>query len=68
MPTGGTAAGAVWQHMLVVPGFRGDVFGYDVLTGEMLWRFHTIPQPGEFGAETWAAAGRRELLGRHGAG
>ena len=31
----------------------GHVRGFDVRTGEMLWRFHTIPQPGEFGHETW---------------
>ncbi|HEV7403751.1 MAG TPA: PQQ-binding-like beta-propeller repeat protein [Chthoniobacteraceae bacterium] len=54
LPMGGTVAGAVWQHVLVVPGYRGDVFGYDVVTGEMKWRFHTIPQAGEYGAETWS--------------
>ena len=27
--------------------------GFDVRTGEELWEFHTIPQPGEFGNETW---------------
>ncbi|HRG09680.1 MAG TPA: hypothetical protein PLJ08_13990, partial [Cyclobacteriaceae bacterium] len=26
---------------------------YDVLTGKLQWIFHTIPQPGEFGYETW---------------
>ena len=31
----------------------GDVRGFDVRTGEELWEFHTIPQPGEFGHETW---------------
>ncbi|MDH3732593.1 MAG: PQQ-binding-like beta-propeller repeat protein [Gemmatimonadota bacterium] len=31
----------------------GHVRGFDVRTGEMLWRFHTIPQPGESGHETW---------------
>ena len=31
----------------------GHVRGYDVRTGEMKWIFHTIPQPGEFGHETW---------------
>ena len=31
----------------------GDVRGFDVRTGEELWEFHTIPQPGEFGNETW---------------
>ncbi|MDC0598622.1 PQQ-binding-like beta-propeller repeat protein [Gammaproteobacteria bacterium] len=31
----------------------GNIRGFDVRTGEQLWRFHTIPQAGEFGTETW---------------
>jgi quinoprotein glucose dehydrogenase len=31
----------------------GHVRGYDVRTGEMKWVFHTIPQEGEYGNETW---------------
>ena len=31
----------------------GDVRGFDVRTGEELWEFHTIPQPGELGNGTW---------------
>jgi quinoprotein glucose dehydrogenase len=31
----------------------GDVRGYDVHTGKELWQFHTIPQEGEFGNDTW---------------
>lgn len=27
--------------------------GFDARTGKRLWTFHTIPQPGEFGSETW---------------
>lgn len=53
LPTGGGATGAVGNDTLVMPGFRGDVFGYDVNTGALRWRFHTVPEPGEFGAETW---------------
>ena len=34
-------------------GTPGDVRGYDVHSGEQLWIFHTIPQEGEFGNETW---------------
>jgi quinoprotein glucose dehydrogenase len=33
-----------------VPGY---VRGYDVHTGKLLWTFHTIAQPGEFGNDTW---------------
>ena len=31
----------------------GHVRGFDAKTGEMKWRFHTIPQEGEFGNDTW---------------
>jgi quinoprotein glucose dehydrogenase len=31
----------------------GFIRGYDVRTGRRLWIFHTIPQPGEFGNDTW---------------
>ena len=31
----------------------GDVRGFDARTGELLWTFHTIPERGEPGADTW---------------
>lgn len=31
----------------------GDVRGFDVRTGEPIWTFKTIPDPGEEGNETW---------------
>ncbi len=31
----------------------GDVRGFDVRTGELLWTFRTVPQEGELGNETW---------------
>ena len=31
----------------------GDVHGFDVRTGKLLWTFHAIPRRGEFGFETW---------------
>jgi quinoprotein glucose dehydrogenase len=32
---------------------KGYVRGFDVRTGKRLWTFHTIPQPGEYGNDTW---------------
>jgi quinoprotein glucose dehydrogenase len=32
---------------------RGDVSGFDVRTGKRLWTFRSVPQPGEFGYDTW---------------
>jgi quinoprotein glucose dehydrogenase len=31
----------------------GHVRGFDVKTGKQLWKFNLVPEPGEFGAETW---------------
>ncbi|HEV3214642.1 MAG TPA: PQQ-binding-like beta-propeller repeat protein [Vicinamibacterales bacterium] len=32
---------------------KGLVRAFDVRTGKMLWKFNTIPGPGEFGSDTW---------------
>ena len=32
---------------------KGHVRGYDALTGNRLWIFHTIPQGNEYGNDTW---------------
>ncbi len=31
----------------------GDVHAYDVRTGKLVWTFHSVPHPGEYGYETW---------------
>lgn len=41
----------------------GDIRAFDVRTGKLVWTFHTIPQPGEFGYATWAPAQPRQHLG-----
>jgi len=38
-------------------GIRGFIAAYDAASGEELWRFYTIPAPGEPGFETWADGG-----------
>lgn len=56
-----TTQGMVYKDMLIIggrtpegaPSTPGDVRGYDALTGEFRWIFHTIPQPGELGYDTW---------------
>lgn len=37
------------------PSVPGDIRGWDVRTGKLLWAFHAIPHPGEPGYETWPA-------------
>jgi quinoprotein glucose dehydrogenase len=34
-------------------GPAGDIRGWDMRTGKLLWTFHTIPRPGEPNHETW---------------
>ena len=35
-------------------GIRGFLDAYDAKTGKRIWRFNTVPGPGEFGHETWS--------------
>jgi quinoprotein glucose dehydrogenase len=58
---GPTSAPVIYRN-LVILGFScpeggrpapGDPRAFDVRTGMEVWRFHTIPRPGEFGHETW---------------
>ncbi|MDH5235143.1 MAG: PQQ-binding-like beta-propeller repeat protein, partial [Gemmatimonadota bacterium] len=44
---------------------KGYIRGYDVRTGKRLWIFHTIPQRGEAGYESWAP-GTAEVAGNTG--
>ena len=53
--------GKVFEDLLIVgssPGESylsapGHVRAFNVVSGELVWTFHTIPQPGEFGYDTW---------------
>lgn len=31
----------------------GDIRAYDVISGKLVWTFHTVPHPGEYGYDTW---------------
>nr|WP_299386938.1 PQQ-binding-like beta-propeller repeat protein [Allomuricauda sp.] len=53
--------GAIYGNLLIMgtrvgegPGSSpGHIRAYNVLTGAIEWTFHTIPQPGEFGYDSW---------------
>ncbi|MBM3812954.1 MAG: PQQ-dependent dehydrogenase, methanol/ethanol family [Acidimicrobiia bacterium] len=55
----GTAAPLALNGKIIVgiaggdAGIRGFLDAYDAKTGARLWRFWTIPAPGEKGSETW---------------
>jgi quinoprotein glucose dehydrogenase len=44
-------------------GTYGDVRAWDARTGRLVWTFHTVPRPGEAGAETWPADGWKNRSG-----
>jgi len=53
--------GRVFQNLIIMGSAPGEMYGsppgdiraYDVQTGKIVWTFHTLPHPGEFGYETW---------------
>ena len=54
------AAAPLYYDGLVLVGFaggdmgvRGRIKAFNAKTGKLLWTFHTIPAPGEFGSESW---------------
>jgi glucose dehydrogenase len=63
-----TSPGIVYRDLIIVGGRNpethpappGDIRAFDVRTGELRWRFHTIPHPGEFGNGTWPKDAWRE--------
>ena len=56
-----TTPGIIYKDVIIVgsrnnEGLKtsvGHIKAYDVNTGKLRWIFHTIPQPGEFGYDTW---------------
>jgi glucose dehydrogenase len=44
-------------------GAYGDIRGWDARTGALLWTFHTVPRPGEPGADTWPKGGWKNRSG-----
>ena len=59
-PRGTTNAPAVYYNGLVYMGVgggeggvRGQFGAYDAKTGKEVWKFWTVPGPGEFGHDTW---------------
>jgi len=60
-PLSSRTPGRVFENILILGSATGegylappgDIRAFDVVTGKLLWVFHTIPRPGEFGYDTW---------------
>ena len=57
-----TSAPAIFEDLVIVGaqvpegaplGPAGNVRAFNARTGKHAWTFHTVPQPGEFGHDTW---------------
>jgi glucose dehydrogenase len=66
--------GRIYQNLFIVSlpaggaGYLaspGDIHAYDVVSGKLAWVFHTVPERGEPGAETWPEAALATGSGVH---
>ena len=53
--------GHVFENLIILGACTGEGYddapgwmrAYDVITGRLVWTFHTVPLPGEYGYDTW---------------
>jgi quinoprotein glucose dehydrogenase len=53
--------GRVFENLIILGACTGEGYddppgwmrAYEVLSGKLVWTFHTVPLPGEFGYDTW---------------
>ncbi len=53
--------GTIFENLILMPvrvsegsdAAPGDIRAFDVISGKLVWTFHTIPYPGEYGYETF---------------
>jgi quinoprotein glucose dehydrogenase len=60
--------GILYKDLLILGGLvseqtPGAIRAFDVRTGALRWAFHTIPRPGEYGADTWPPDSRKATGG-----
>ena len=66
-----SSPGMIYRNLLVLgtrvdetaPAAPGHIRAYDVITGKQQWIFHTIPQPGEYGFNTWEDSTAWKFIG-----
>ncbi|MBE7170636.1 MAG: PQQ-binding-like beta-propeller repeat protein [Williamsia sp.] len=71
LSVGATSPGVIYKNTLVIgstvseggDAAPGHIRAFDVITGKLIWVFHTIPQPGEFGYDTWPPDAYKKIGG-----
>jgi quinoprotein glucose dehydrogenase len=62
------ASGVIYNDLFIIgckvpdelPSVAGDIRAFNANTGKLEWIFHTIPEKGEYGAETWPEGARNK--------
>lgn len=66
--------GRIFENLIITPLPAGnatydstpaDIHAYDVVTGKLVWTFHVVPHPGEFGYDTWPPDAWKTVGGVH---
>jgi quinoprotein glucose dehydrogenase len=60
-PLASRTPGRVFENLIILGSATGegylappgDIRAFDVISGKLVWVFHTIPRPGEYGYESW---------------
>ena len=69
---GDTSPPAIYKDLVITgsavqefpsKGPSGAVRAFNVQTGKLVWRFDTVPKPGEFGHDTWEGDGWKDRSG-----
>jgi quinoprotein glucose dehydrogenase len=63
--------GKIFENLILMGSSTGENYvstpghlrAFDVVTGKLVWTFHTIPQPGEYGYDTWPKQAYRYVGG-----
>ena len=72
LTVGASTPGIIYRDLIIMgssvgegpaPAAPGHIRAFDVRTGARRWIFHTIPQPGEVGYETWPAEAWKTIGG-----
>ena len=71
LAVGATSPGSIYKDLIIQGTMLGEGYdaapgfirAYNVRTGAIEWTFHTIPQPGEFGYDTWSENAYQEVGG-----
>jgi len=61
VPLASRTPGRVFENLIILGSATGegylaqpgDIRAFDIVTGKLVWVFHTIPRPGEFGYDSW---------------